>query len=224
MGVKVVAQVSVLTAGQLDPGLILSPERYDPRRQTGTGPAGTPLESIALIVSEQVNPKNIDSDAQLLVLDTSDAREGVILTTKQPIAAADLGSSKKSTRPGDVIISRLRPYLRQVATIDDGIAGHDVEVVCSTEFFVLRSADGKDIAFLAAWLLSSGVQQMLGVSQEGGHHPRFNATTLIDLRVPDAVVAIRDSLSLAVSRAALQARGAEQAMRRLVESCESAIS
>ncbi len=47
-----------------------------------------------------------------------------------------------------VLISRLRPYLRQVAFVDKDIGdGHAVELACSTEFFVLRSLTAEPIGF-----------------------------------------------------------------------------
>lgn len=48
-------------------------------------------------------------------------------------------------RKGDVIISRLRPYLRQVAYVDEDrkeILG------ASTEFFVIRARNNESIAYL----------------------------------------------------------------------------
>ncbi len=46
----------------------------------------------------------------------------------------------------DVIISRLRPYLRQAAIIDQGLVADDnvsSMILCSTEFYVLRSKDDR---------------------------------------------------------------------------------
>ena len=81
---------------------------------------------------------------------------------------------KKIIKAGDVIISRLRPYLKQVAFVDKVLCEHYDSVLCSTEYFVLRSKDQHiSIAFIVPVLLSREVQNMLISSQEGGHHPRF---------------------------------------------------
>jgi hypothetical protein len=140
----------------------------------------------------------------------------MILTRKPTVLGAELGSSKKRLRAGDVIVSRLRPYLRQVAYVDQALVSGESEVVCSTEFYVLRPRDKKSIAFLVPLLLSQGVQQILGASQEGGHHPRFSLPALETIYVPEAVLTRRKELSNSVVKAVGSARRAEAAMQKLV--------
>ena len=110
-----------------------------------------------------------------------------------------------------MIISRLRPYLRQVAWVDAGLLEAEVpglELLCSTEFFVLDSEDGASIAFLVPLLLSAQVQSVLAASQEGGHHPRFNERTLTMLPIPASLIERRADLSEQVEHAVNQARRA----------------
>jgi hypothetical protein len=212
-----VAVTSVRSVGELEGAFVLAPERYDPRRESlGVG-ASVPLRALAYSVRQTVNVHEGD-DAPCLVLDTGDAQEGFV-TRKSPIALSEVGSNKKAPLPGDVIISRLRPYLRQVAFVDGGVRrlGGGVRLLCSTEFFVLRSADGRPIAFLAPFLLSSGVQAVLAAAQEGGHHPRFNESTLLGLPVPRSLVDRREGLSAEVERAVRLFRQSEQAMAELIE-------
>jgi hypothetical protein len=202
---------------ELDPGLILAPERYDPRRRS-VDEAGTPLTEITTVVREQVTTQRAARETRYLVLDTGHAREGVILTSAKPVRATEIGSTKKRVHPGDVIVSRLRPYLRQVAYIDDALAADEDgerEIVCSTEFYVLRAVDAQSIAFLVPFLLSDGVQRILAASQEGGHHPRFDQSTLERLIVPDGVMEESSELSSVVEAAVASVRSGDRSLRRI---------
>lgn len=150
-----------------------------------------------------------------MVFDTGDVRNGIIAANKQPCAGADIRSAKKRIRPQQVIISRLRPYLPQVAWVDPGLLAEqerDVELVGSTEFFVLESVEDTSIAFLAPFLLSPAVQAILAAAQEGGHHPRFNERALMTLRVPAALVEEANTLSARYEQAVTQARQAYRAV------------
>ena len=209
------ARHTVIPVGMLDDGLILTPERYDPRRRPPSG-AGPTLRTYADPISQQVSARTASAASRFLVLDTGDAREGIILANKPTVPGTELGSSKKRVQPGDVIISRLRPYLRQVAYVDPGLISDGVEIACSTEFYVLRSREADSIAFLVPLLLSRGAQEILNASQEGGHHPRFNLSALESLRVPSEVLAHRAQLSETVINAVEAARFADETVRQLV--------
>ncbi len=202
------ATKAVVDIGRLDEGWILAPERYDPRRRTNE--AGSRLGDFVNVMREQVHGRTVDG-RRFLVLDTGDAQDGIIRTTKRPCSGAAIRSTKKRIRPKQVIISRLRPYLRQIAWVDPGLLKAQecpVVLLCSTEFFVLESVDGSSIAFLAPYLLSPSVQSILAAAQEGGHHPRFNERTLTTLPIPVALVERRDELSAQLERAVNQARDA----------------
>ena len=153
------------------------------------------------------------------MLDTGDAKNGIVAADKQPVSGADIRSAKKRIHPRQVIISRLRPYLRQVAWMDSGLFATQepsVEVLCSTEFFVLESVDDASIAFLVPFLLSQPVQAILAAAQEGGHHPRFNERTLTMLSVPQALVERASELSARFERAVAQARESFEAVRESI--------
>ena len=208
---------AVLDIARLDEGWILAPERYDPRRRRAAedGPC---LGDFVNIRRDQVNGKTAGAH-RYLILDTGDAQNGIITTAKAPCNGAEIRSAKKRIHPNQVIISRLRPYLRQIAWVDSGLAteqGPDVALLCSTEFFVLSSVDEASIAFLAPFLLSPPVQAILSAAQEGGHHPRFNERTLTTLRLPARLVEQRTELSARFEQAVTQARQAHGAMRRCV--------
>ncbi len=160
-----------------------------------------------------------------IVLDTSDAREGVAVTRKPPVLFGDIGSAKKCVEFGDVLISRLRPYLRQVALVDESISGigSDVSLVCSTEFFVLRSIDGESIAFLVPLLLSRPVQAVLAASQEGGHHPRIAEATLLTLPVPTQLIDRREAISQTIIQSVARFRQAERGIQDAVGMADAAL-
>jgi hypothetical protein len=204
---------------ELGKSFVLAPERYDPRRQLslpGKGEA-LPLGQVAKVIRQTITTATAD-DSTFLVLDTSHAREGVITSPKQIVKGSGIGSAKKVVRRHDVIISRLRPYLRQVGFIDNGIDGWSagVNLICSTEFFILRSIDDQSIAFLVPFLLSPAVQTVLAAAQEGGHHPRFDEATLVSLPIPRGLLEKRSAISEAVEKSVKLYREAEKLMADMV--------
>jgi hypothetical protein len=211
------ARSNVLAYHQLEAGLVLAPERYDPRR-TPTATEGVTLFSIAEIVSDQVQPAALHAD-KVIVLDTGDARDGLIRGRLKYASPADVLSAKKIVSPGDVIVSRLRPYLQQVAFVDPGLftsPGEPIRIICSTEFFVIRSRDQRSIAFLAPFLLTKPVQQILAAAQEGGHHPRFNRNTLTSLVIPAPILERSETISHNVIRAAELSRESDTLIRTTI--------
>lgn len=179
----------VRTVAELGDDLCLAPERFDPRRtvaiaRAGTGAATRRLADLVDVVTDNVTAASFAPTARVLVLDTTHAWDGFVLARHAPVAPAQLGSAKRALAPGDVIISRLRPYLRQVAFLDDGLFASADAVVASTEFYVLRGKAGLDAACLIPYLLSAPVQAALAAGQEGGHHPRFDRAQLEALPIP----------------------------------------
>jgi hypothetical protein len=217
------AQYSVVSVDRLDSGLILAPERYDPRRQN-LSTSSTHLGDVVSIVSTQIDSKKADPEARFVILDTGDAQEGLIRIRSAPVSWDQIGSSKKVIRTGDVIISRLRPYLRQVALVDGQLANEvfgEVTLLCSTEFFVLRSRDSASIAFLVPHLLRTSVQTVLAASQEGGHHPRFSQPALEALAIPESVLAARERLSRRTEMAIESSRNGDLRLRALVAALDT---
>lgn len=218
------ALISILKRSKLATIDVLAPERYDPRRELGVSAAkSSSLDSVATIPRKIVHPGN-DLRA-CMVLDTSNAREGICVSGPTQAKGSEIGSAKKVVGVNDVIISRLRPYLRQVAFIDPGLnAKPDVTILCSTEFFVLRSVDSRSIAFLAPFLLSRQVQEVLSASQEGGHHPRFDEGTLLSLPIPQSLLDKREQLSRRVIEAVAHYRQFEVSIAGMISEVELVIS
>ena len=213
---------TIVYLDRLDDGIVLAPERYDPRR-FAMEPSGIYLSDVVTFSREQVNGGVSSPHKRYLVLPTGDARDGIVRPTQSPCLAADVGSTKKRTQPGHVIVSRLRPYLRQVGLIDEGlveIAGEPVELLCSSEFYVMESNNTESIAFLVPFLLSARVQGVLSASQEGGHHPRFGEDTLRSLPIPSSLLDQRDELSRRIETAVVQARRSFEEIRNATASVD----
>jgi hypothetical protein len=209
----------VLNSSLLARNIILAPERYDPRRSVAQYGNHLELRAIVGTVRDSLQPSQLARPA--IVLDTSDAREGFIVSSKYPTTT--IGSAKKIAKAGDVIISRLRPYLRQVAFVDDSF-GEEVLLLCSTEFFVLRTRTGDSIAFLVPFLLSEKVQTVLSASQEGGHHPRFQEESLLSLSIAHALVENRQHASSRIEELAAGHRKVERGLKELVKLADSCSS
>jgi hypothetical protein len=205
-----VAVHAVRSVGELAEGLVLAPERYDPRRSIASS-SSTRIGDLARIARASWKV----AGRPVLVLDTGHASEGAVRLRHPP--EGGVGSSKRALQPGDLIVSRLRPYLRQVGWIDPALfaridGGNDV--ACSTEFHVLRPRGGS-IAFLVPWILGEPVQAALAAAQEGGHHPRVPVDALLALPVPTALLEQRDAISDAVEARIAALRGAADGLEAL---------
>ena len=185
----------VVTLEQLGEELVLAPERHLFARG-----AGVPLGE--LVVERRERVRDLPS---ALVLDTTHAKDGVLDVHAAARDPSSVKSAKKLAKEGDLLVSRLRPYLRQIALVHPEaarLAGRPLAV--SPEFFVLSSEDGDDLAWLVPFLLGPVAQRALADAQEGGHHPRVPRASLFALRVPRARVrdraetsrAVRDALAL----------------------------
>jgi hypothetical protein len=218
MGIHVLRRVA-----DLGDGLPLAPERFDPRRRVEVV-ARRCLSEIVDVVAENVSARSCNSPGAILILDTTHAYQGFVVFRHDPVPAASMGSTKRRVQAGDVIISRLRPYLRQVALVDEALfrlcPGGNA-VVASTEFFVLRGRAGFDAAGLVPFLLSERVQAALAAGQEGGHHPRFCKELLLSLPVPDGVARQVNRTAQQMRRLAAAVRSSLLASRSLVARVEA---
>lgn len=191
------------TLAELGDALVLAPERH-----LVSAGEGTPLGELVIERVERLEPSEIGRAA---VIDTTHARDGVLDLAAARRAAEPPRSAKKRARSGDLVVSRLRPYLRQIALVPETVA-------VSPEYFVLGPrTPGDDLAYLLPFLLSPAVQATLASAQEGGHHPRVPRASLFAIRVPDAVVRERKETGAAVRRALEALRRAEASYRALLD-------
>ena len=188
-------KATVRTLGELGPELVLAPERWLAIVASDAG--GVPLGELVAERRERAE------DPAALVVDTTHARDGLFDVPAALRAANAAKSAKKAARAGDLVVSRLRPYLRQIAFVHPLVlrATGGRPLALSSEFYVLAPSPGGpdgDLAFLLPFLLGPAAQAVLAAAQEGGHHPRVPRSSLLALRVPRAVVAERAALGAEV--------------------------
>jgi len=125
--------------------------------------------------------------------DVTDALVPLLDAEKKPSFAADIGSMKKILKDGDVAISRLRAYLKEVAVVR---TGDNIPSVGSSEFIVLR-CKSIDISpeTLMVFLSSAPVQTVLKWCQDGSQHPRFSESDLLAIPVPNVVAQVSPAIT-----------------------------
>ena len=204
----------------LDKGFVLTPERYNPNRKLDASNSSNcvKLSDVASIVNDIINPKQFEKyKGKIIIVNTGDAYEGHIklLGNRDNI----WNSNKKLVKPGDVIVSRLRPYLRQIAYVDHEMFTQDEDCVCavSTEFYVLRGKKGKNIGFLIPLLLSEKIQAVFANAVEGSQHPRFKEDVLLDITIPDTLFSLGEEMSLNVLNNVLFIRQYEKNMKESIK-------
>ena len=195
---------------QLGPQFVLTPERYNPKRRMHLSDKndGELLSEIITLENDIIASKK--NSSVWYQINTSDAMGGYLRIPQSP---EQLNSNKKILKPGDVIISRLRPYLRQVAYVD---VDSDMHVCASTEFYVLRSRNNESIAFLVPFLLSEVAQSVFANSVEGSQHPRFKEEDILNLVIPSQLFDEREKISQNVSTAIHQYREYERALAKAI--------
>lgn len=196
----------IKTTTQLGPQFILTPERYNPKRRISLSG-----ENDGILLSEIITLKNDIVAAKKNAsawyqINTSDAMGGYL---RIPPIPEQLNSNKKILKTGDVIISRLRPYLRQVAYVD---TDSNSQLCASTEFYVLRPRNNESIAFLVPFLLSKAAQTVFANSVEGSQHPRFKEEDILNLVIPSQLFEEREKISQDISNAINQYREYEKSL------------
>lgn len=187
----------IKSSSELGPHLILTPERYNPKRRIDYVDANTGvlLSELVTISNKVISAKKTDQSIYYPI-NTSDAMGGYL---NIPIVPEHLNSNKKELHYGDVIISRLRPYLKQVAFVDK--EPYDGAYAASTEFYVLKSLNNESIAYLVPFLLCDEVQTVFANSVEGSQHPRFKEEDLLNLIIPKDLYDKRSEISNDVENA-----------------------
>ena len=210
-----------------DKGFILTPERYNPNRKLETKDSDDyiSLSEIVVLVNDIISPKQASKyKSKVIVVNTGDAYEGHIKLSESK--ESQWSSNKKIVKPGDVIISRLRPYLRQIAYVDSEIYNQNENSICavSTEFYVLRGKGLQNIEFLVPLLLSDKVQMVFANAVEGSQHPRFKEDVLLGITIPKSLFLLADELSLSVTSNVLSIRNYEKAMNDNINTINKYIS
>ena len=203
----------IKSSAELGPQLILTPERYNPKRRMDfvNENTGVLLSEVVTISNEVITAKTTDQSVYYPI-NTSDAMGGYLNIPNVP---ERLNSNKKELHCGDVIISRLRPYLKQIAYVDK--EPYEGTFAASTEFYVLKSINNESIAFLVPFLLCDEVQSVFINSVEGSQHPRFKEEDLLNLIIPKDLYDKRNEISNDVEKALKHYREYESTIVRQTE-------
>ncbi len=185
---------------------VLTPERYNPKRRMSLLEEDTAirLSEIVTLKNDVIIAKKNDG-LEWHQINTSDAMGGYL---RIPAKTDVLNCNKKLIKSGDVIISRLRPYLRQVAYVDK----ENVNLCASTEFYVLRARNHDSLAYLVPFLLSDAVQTVFANAVEGSQHPRFKEDDILNLIVPTTLFKEREAISQRIKNAIASYRAYEESL------------
>ena len=180
---------------ELNDNRVLSPEYWISKNIAASHSGSVSLGDLFFLSKKTTSC--ISSDG--FVFDTANSHMGLINILKGE--SKERVSNKKMLSEGCVIISRLRPYLKQVTYIPQGFMNKlgVSSIWGSTEYYPLLPKDhGLNPAFLVPYLLSDDVQAILSKAATGGHHPRFNEDLLMSLKVSEEILDKADKASLKV--------------------------
>lgn len=209
---------NAFAAGRLDAQYFM-PAKEQVRQSLAALP-GRVLGDRVDSIRDMFVPDRAPPDMLVRNYDVTDALVPLLDAEKEPQAAGEIGSIKKTLKDGDLAISRLRAYLREIAVVR---TGDDIPSVGSSEFIVLRPKRGqRDISpeTLMVFLRSAPAQTILKWCQDGSQHPRFSEGDLLSIPVPDAVSSVSDQITTIVQEgfaARYKARQLLEAAKRAVE-------
>lgn len=206
-----------LAAGRLD-ATYFSPAKQNMLDALGRLPGAT-LGDRYDSVRRMFNPLAPGEVTEVRDYDLPDALRPLLDDSKVPEPVSAIGSVKKRLAVDDVVISRLRAYLKEVAIVR---APDGVTAVGSSEFIVLRRKSvGPELSpeTLLTFLRSDPVQTILKYCQDGSHHPRFNEADLLGIPLPDVL----SDVSPEITREVQAALTAQHRARRLLDAAVRAI-
>ena len=177
-----------------------------------------------LSARDMLDPNDAPSDTMIRNYDVTDALQPILDDETEPVATKTIGSIKKMFKDGDVVISRLRAYLREIAVVR---TSGTVPAVGSSEFIVLRPRDPKSNAIapetLLTFLRCAAVQTILKWCQDGSQHPRISEGDLLSIPIPDAVADASPQIEAIVKQGFAFRQRARDLLNRAKRAVEIAI-
>jgi hypothetical protein len=175
------------------------------------------LRDHASSIRDLWQPEKATKGAIVRNFDLGDALEPFLDDTVAPTPAVEVGSTKRLFKAGDVVVSRLRSYLREIAVVR---TTNGIPCVGSSEFIVLRpTGKGLSAETILVYLRCPLVQTILKWSQDGSNHPRFDEDDLAALPVPDRLMQV----STKIEKHVQEAIAARQEATRLLEEAKTMV-
>ncbi len=203
-----------LAAARLDSNFF-APARYATLEKLAAMPHRL-LSECCDSIRDLLDPTKTQDIAIVRNFDVTDALKPSLDDSKEIIEVSELGSTKKIMKSGDVVISRLRSYLRQIAVVR---TSKSVPTVGSTEFIILRPKKGISPELLQVFLRSQPVQTILKYCQEGNQHPRFGEYNLLEIPFPDVLLEHSEQIITHIR----QAHSARQQAQALLAKAKCAV-
>lgn len=180
-----------------------------------------PILHHALNIRDMWDPTDAKRGSMVRNFDLGDALEPFFDDTKEPVSASEVGSTKKRFQAGDLVISRLRSYLKEIAVVR---TGSSLPCVGSSEFIVLRpTGKGLSSETILVYLRCPIIQTILKWSQDGSNHPRFDEDDLIVLPVPDLLMKVSAKIERHVHDATIARQEAAKLLSDAKATIEKAI-
>ncbi|MEI6986549.1 MAG: hypothetical protein WCK65_10500, partial [Rhodospirillaceae bacterium] len=181
---------------------------------------GKTLGERFLSVRDMFDPKDAPPGTLVRNYDVTDALQPLLDDEKEPEETDAIGSIKKVFFNGDVAMSRLRAYLREIAVVR---TSGKLPAIVSSEFIVLRPRESKRNKIapetLLTFLRSAPVQTILKWCQDGSQHPRFSEGDLLSIPVPNSVADASPRIEAIVK----QGFASRQSARDLLDSAKRAV-
>ena len=177
-------EYSIINVLELEESLRIGAETYHPEKIKTLKFLNNKAKDITIgtyfhLIRESFDPKK-SSSQKIKLLELENMGNFEIFDIPE-VSSTEFYSTKNIAQFGDIVISKLRPYLRQVGFI------YLPKVYTTTELLILRPKNKniEDINYyLYTFLITRWVQKILFWSQEGVNHPRFPKHTLLNCPMP----------------------------------------
>lgn len=191
---------SIIQKSQLEGAMRMDAEFFHPEKLEALTilerHSGKNISDYFFSSKKTFNPISQKLGKSAIVYDLTDAL-GLFLSDGLKVESEkEIGSTKRILEKNDVIISRLRSYLKEISFVFD----NENLKLSSTEFFAFRKKGNIDILpeLLFSFLQTNIVQKILEWSQEGVNHPRFSDDTILNLKLPDILLKLQDEIKNSV--------------------------
>ena len=134
----------------------------------------------ACTINDEVLPESTTPEYEFEYVDISSVSQGRVSDNLElQIFESAPSRARRLARPGDVLVSTVRTYLRAIAPVE-----HEGRVY-STGFAVLRALEGvSDPRFLNHMMASMPVIEDIRIRSTGVSYPAITPTELARIRVP----------------------------------------